>query len=75
MTRLPRVTGKELIQALQRAGFRVDRVVGSHHVLTFPGDPIRTAIVPYRTKVLKLGTLRSALRQARLTPEDLRKLL
>jgi len=60
---------------LQRGGFVVDRIVGSHYVLTHPGDLARTAVVPYRTKDLKLGTLRSALRQAGLTPDDLRKLL
>ncbi len=30
MTRLPRVSGKEVVGALERAGFAVQRVRGSH---------------------------------------------
>lgn len=30
MTRLPRVAGKEVVRALQMAGFSVDRTRGSH---------------------------------------------
>ena len=30
MTRLPRIKGKELIRALERAGFAIDRTRGSH---------------------------------------------
>jgi predicted RNA binding protein YcfA (HicA-like mRNA interferase family) len=30
MTRLPRVSGKEVVRALERAGFAVQRVRGSH---------------------------------------------
>jgi predicted RNA binding protein YcfA (HicA-like mRNA interferase family) len=37
--RLPVVNGRRIIQALGRAGFTVDRIVGSHHVLVYPGDP------------------------------------
>jgi predicted RNA binding protein YcfA (HicA-like mRNA interferase family) len=33
MTRLPRIKGKELIRALERAGFSVDRARGSHAFL------------------------------------------
>ena len=40
--RLPAVNGKRVIQALMRAGFVVNRTVGSHHVLVYPGDPTRT---------------------------------
>jgi predicted RNA binding protein YcfA (HicA-like mRNA interferase family) len=33
MTKLPRVTGRELVSALRKAGFEVIRVKGSHHFL------------------------------------------
>jgi predicted RNA binding protein YcfA (HicA-like mRNA interferase family) len=33
MTRLARVTGREIIAALKRGGFQVIRVKGSHHFL------------------------------------------
>jgi predicted RNA binding protein YcfA (HicA-like mRNA interferase family) len=39
MTRLPRLTGPELLAALQRAGFSVVRVRGSHRTATWPTLP------------------------------------
>lgn len=45
---LPVVSGRKVIKALQRAGFVIDRIVGSHYVLADPNDPTRTVTVPYR---------------------------
>jgi predicted RNA binding protein YcfA (HicA-like mRNA interferase family) len=36
MTRLPRLRGKEIVRVLQRLGFEVDRVRGSHVFLKHP---------------------------------------
>jgi predicted RNA binding protein YcfA (HicA-like mRNA interferase family) len=33
VTRLPRITGREVISTLRRAGFEVARIKGSHHFL------------------------------------------
>ena len=33
MTRLPRIKGKEVIRALERAGFTIERTRGSHFFL------------------------------------------
>jgi predicted RNA binding protein YcfA (HicA-like mRNA interferase family) len=58
------------------ASFVVNRVVGSHHVLTHPADPSRTVTVPFHgARSLKSGTLRSIIRQARLTVDEFRELL
>jgi predicted RNA binding protein YcfA (HicA-like mRNA interferase family) len=74
--RLPVVRGRQVVQALTRAGFVVDRVVGSHHVLIYPGEPSRTVTVPVHAgRDLKLGTLRSILRQAALSVDELKELL
>jgi predicted RNA binding protein YcfA (HicA-like mRNA interferase family) len=35
--RLPVITGQRVVRALERAGFIVNRIVGSHHVLECPG--------------------------------------
>jgi predicted RNA binding protein YcfA (HicA-like mRNA interferase family) len=45
--RLPVVNGKRVIQALMRAGFVVNRIVGTHHVLVYPDDPTRTVTVRF----------------------------
>ena len=69
--RLPAVNGKRVIQALTRTGFVINRIVGSHHVLVYPGDPTRTVTVPVHAgRDLKPGTLRSIIRQTGLTVEE-----
>lgn len=74
--RLPVVNGKRVIQALIRAGFVVNRIVGSHHVLVYPDDPTRTVTVPVHAgRDLKPGTLRSIIRQTGLTVEEFIELL
>ncbi len=74
--RLPAVSGRRVVQVLQRAGFVIDRVVGSHHVLVYPGDPTRTVVVPvHGGRDLKPGTIRSILRQAGFTPDEFSRLL
>jgi predicted RNA binding protein YcfA (HicA-like mRNA interferase family) len=42
MSGLPVIGGREVVRALTKAGFVVDRIAGSHHVMVFPGDPTRT---------------------------------
>ena len=74
--RLPVVSGRRVVQVLQRAGFVIDRIVGSHHVMVYPGDPTRTVVVPvHGARDLKPGTLRSILRQAGFSPEEFSKLV
>jgi predicted RNA binding protein YcfA (HicA-like mRNA interferase family) len=69
--RLPVVNGRQVIRALVNAGFVVDRIVGSHHVLAHPADPRRTVTVPVHAgRDLKRGTLRSIIRQAGFTVEQ-----
>jgi predicted RNA binding protein YcfA (HicA-like mRNA interferase family) len=72
--RLPVTDGRRV--KLQRAGFVVDRVVGSHHVLTRPGNPLLTVTVPvHGSRDLKPGTLRSIIRQSGLTQQEFSELL
>jgi predicted RNA binding protein YcfA (HicA-like mRNA interferase family) len=74
--RLPVASGKDVVRALARAGFTVDRIVGSHHVLAHPDDPTRAVTVPvHGNRDLKPGTLRSIIRQTGLTVEQFTDLL
>jgi predicted RNA binding protein YcfA (HicA-like mRNA interferase family) len=75
MTELPVVTPRRLIRALERAGFFVHHVKGSHHYLKHPDNPALRVSVPFHAKDLKRGTLRSILRQTGLTIEQLVSLL
>ena len=75
--RLPRVTGKEVVAALKRAGFVVVREKsGSHIFLSHPDDTTRYATVAIHSgKNIPVGTLNEILCTARLTPEEFKKLL
>jgi predicted RNA binding protein YcfA (HicA-like mRNA interferase family) len=45
MSRLPQVTARQMLVALQRAGFVTKRVKGSHHYLVHGSDPSRRTTV------------------------------
>jgi predicted RNA binding protein YcfA (HicA-like mRNA interferase family) len=73
---LPSISGERVVAALTRAGFVVERVAGSHHIMEFPGQPSRTVTVPvHGNRDLKPGTLRSIIRQSGLTVDELVALL
>ncbi len=74
MPPLPRVTGKELIRALKRAGFEEFDQTGSHvflHRWTGERWSERVTVPVHAKKILKLKTLKSILKQANLSVEDL----
>ncbi|MCK4496396.1 MAG: type II toxin-antitoxin system HicA family toxin [Candidatus Aminicenantes bacterium] len=77
MPKLPRITGKELIRALQKEGFEVARQKGSHvQVRKFVKDEKITFPVPIHTsKILKQGTLKGILRKAGISIDHLSNLL
>lgn len=63
------------MRALQQAGFELVHVRGSHHYLRRP-DGSRLVVVPvHGNRDLPVGTLRSVLRQAELTREELAEFL
>ncbi len=73
MSKLPRVSGAEVVTALQRVGFRVRRQHGSHIILR-RDDPFAQTVVPAHRE-LDRGTLRAILRQIDLSVEDFVRLL
>ncbi len=73
MPKLPRVSGRQAVRALERAGWEVARQRGSHVVLT-RARSIYTLSVPLHRE-LGPGLLRSLLRKADLSVEEFRDLL
>jgi predicted RNA binding protein YcfA (HicA-like mRNA interferase family) len=74
MTRLPRVTGRQVIAALCKTGFRLIRVKGSHHFLRHPDG--RSTVVPiHRGEVIGPGLMSKILRDCEMTRDELVKLL
>ena len=76
MTKLPAVSGAQLVRALERAGFEVVRVSGSHYRLVHRDDPRKATTVPiHGSRELRKGTLRNILSQTGLSTEELMALL
>jgi len=73
--RLPALRAKDVIRALERAGFVKSRMSGSHCRMVHPGDPTRKITVPIHTKDLKRGTLHSVIAQSGLTVAEFLALL
>jgi predicted RNA binding protein YcfA (HicA-like mRNA interferase family) len=71
MPKLPRVSGAEVVRALERLGFAVARQRGSHIVLRRGS----TGCVVPNHRELKTGTLAGVLKQAGVSAEDFMKVL
>lgn len=73
--RLPVSSGKDVIKALSKVGFRATRQKGSHVRLEkIQGDKVIKLTVPLHQE-LKRGTLSRIISDAGLTTEDFAKLL
>lgn len=72
MARLPRLSGKEMVNFLEKQGFGVIRVRGSHHFME-RGDQ-RTSVPVHGNRPLKTGTLRSILRDIGMSPSEFEQL-
>jgi predicted RNA binding protein YcfA (HicA-like mRNA interferase family) len=74
MSRNPRVTGANLIAPLERVGFRVLRIKGSHRFLRHEDG--RSTVVPVHSgETIGPGLLHRILRDCQLTADQLGKLL
>lgn len=74
MSELPRISGREVVKALHRIGYEIDRQKGSHIILRQTEYPHRRIVVPDHKEVAK-GTLRAIIREAGLTVEEFKELL
>jgi len=73
MSKLPRISGRECVKALERAGFYFKRQTGGHIILR-RDEPFAQVIVPDH-KELDRGTLRAIIRHAGLSVDEFMKLL
>ena len=73
MSKLPRISGRQCVRALEKAGFFVRRQEGSHIILR-RSEPFAQVVVPDH-KDLDRGTLRAIIRQSGLTVESFVSLL
>lgn len=75
MKKLPRLSGKEVIKALSKAGFVSVRQKGSHIIMKKETSEGQIALVVPNHKEIDRGTLLEIIRQSRLNREDFMNLL
>jgi predicted RNA binding protein YcfA (HicA-like mRNA interferase family) len=72
--RLPAVTPRQAIRALERCGWKLDRVKGSHHVFRH-SDHSHRVVVPMHSRDLAKGTLNQIVSASGLDRAKFLKLL
>lgn len=70
MSDTPALTSRKLIRVLERNGFVLDRVKGSHHIYYNP-ETKRRAVVPVHAKDVPRGTMLEILKQAGIDKSEL----
>lgn len=73
MSRLPRISGRDCVKALSKAGFYLKRQESSFMILR-RDDPFGQVVV-LDHKELDRGTLRATIRQSGLSVDELTKFL
>jgi predicted RNA binding protein YcfA (HicA-like mRNA interferase family) len=73
MSHLPRISGRQCVQAIEKVGFYFKRQEGSHIILR-RDEPFAQVVVPDH-KELGRGLLRTIIRQAGLSVEEFGELL
>ena len=68
---MKQVSGKLLAKAVQRKGWSLARVHGSHHIFVMQGRRERIVIPIHGNRPLKIGLLRALMKIAELEEEDL----
>ena len=74
MPRLPVLSPEKLARALEKKGFVLDRIRGSHHVYCHPDLDV-TVTIPFHKKEVGKGLLIEIIKQAEISREELLDLL
>ena len=64
-------SGKMLCKIVERSGWELKRIFGSHHIYIKDGTYAILSIPVHSNRDLPIGTLRSIMKDAELTEDDL----
>ena len=64
------VSGREFARAIERRGWTLLRVSGSHHIYGKSGNTVRLSVPIHGSKPLKMGLLRHLMKLAELSDQD-----
>jgi predicted RNA binding protein YcfA (HicA-like mRNA interferase family) len=65
------LTGREFARIIERNGWSLLRISGSHHIYGKPGTVVRLSIPIHGSRPLKTGLLRHLLKLAQISADDL----
>jgi predicted RNA binding protein YcfA (HicA-like mRNA interferase family) len=65
------VSGKTLCKIIEQHGWKLKRITGSHHIYAKLGEAVILSIPVHSNRDLPTGTLKSILKDAGLTEEDI----
>jgi predicted RNA binding protein YcfA (HicA-like mRNA interferase family) len=65
------VSGREMCKILERKGWRLDRIKGSHHIYMSPDGRSAIPVPVHGNRTLPTGTQHGIMRQAGLSEQDL----
>jgi predicted RNA binding protein YcfA (HicA-like mRNA interferase family) len=66
------LSGKDLLKLLEKNGWQLLRINGSHHIYGKSGSVVRLSVPVHGNQPLKTGLLRHLLKMAGLNEENLR---
>jgi predicted RNA binding protein YcfA (HicA-like mRNA interferase family) len=67
---LKSISGKDLARAVERRGWQLLRIAGSHHIYGKEGSVVRLSIPIHGNKPLKTGLFRHLLKMAEISETD-----
>ncbi len=68
---MKQISGRDFARLVQQRGWHLARVNGSHHIFTMPARRERIVIPIHGNQPLKMGLLRSLMKIAELSENDL----
>ena len=74
MPPVPAIRGDRVVKALEKAGFKIARVTGSHHIMRHP-DGRGTTVPVHPGREVAKGTLRGILDDVGMNIAEFRELL
>jgi predicted RNA binding protein YcfA (HicA-like mRNA interferase family) len=66
------IPGREFARMVERRGWQLLRVSGSHHIYGKPGSTVRLSIPIHGNRPLKTGLLRHLAKLAEISDDELR---
>jgi len=68
---LKSISGKDFARVLEKHGWELKRVTGSHHIYAKPGNPARISVPIHGNSSLKVGLLSHLLKLSGISEDEL----